>query len=63
MAVDEQFDDLATDTIGRASKIKCSMQEYAEGLQQIAEELLTAADAAEGVARRLDQRDQEDDGG
>lgn len=63
MHIDEKFNELAQDTIRHAGKVKCSVQEYAEGLQQIAEELLTAADAAAGDVERLNQKDQGDDGG
>jgi len=54
MEIDEQFDKIAQETIRKAAEVKCSQQEYAEGLQQIAEELLSVADAAENCAKQTD---------
>jgi hypothetical protein len=57
MSVDQQFDELAQEMIRKAGQIKCSSGEYAEGLTQMAEELMIAADAA----RCDEERNSDDD--
>jgi hypothetical protein len=58
MSVDQQFDRLANEMISKAGQIRCSPGEYAEGLTQMAEELMIAADAA----RRDEERNSNDEG-
>jgi len=62
MSIEDEFNSLAQDVIRKAGKIECSIREYADGLQLIAEEVLTAADAAESDLKH-EQIDQGEDEG
>lgn len=55
--LDDQFYGVYERALQEAHKINCSQAELADGLQLVAEELLTAADAAQCLSRRHDEED------
>lgn len=47
MSAEEAFDDIAQETCQKAAKVKCSAEEYREGLRHIISELQVAHTASE----------------
>jgi hypothetical protein len=51
---DETFDEIAQEAIGKAMKVRCGIQEYIDGLNQIKGEIDVAIEASESDLQRED---------
>jgi hypothetical protein len=51
---DDAFDKIAQEAIGKATGVKCSIEEYIDGLNQIKGEIDVAIEASEGDLARED---------
>jgi hypothetical protein len=56
----KEFEEIAQETISKASKVKCSIQEYIDGLELITEEISVAIDAANMDLKRQEEEGDDD---